>query len=104
MSRLLDVYRKDCKAGELGQDDDALTFTYDSDYLPTDPVVVSVFLPKQDEPFPDGCDPAGSRRAHGKDIGAQHLLPVLKTVRNIIETRCAIVRRLLMAIDHSLHH
>ncbi|MBP2486026.1 hypothetical protein JOH50_001753 [Rhizobium leguminosarum] len=51
MSRLLDAYRKDCKAGELGQDDDALTFTYDNDYLPTAPVMLSVFLPKQDEPL-----------------------------------------------------
>lgn len=54
MSRVLDVYLKDRKAGELKQDDDAsLTFTYNSDYLATDPMALSVSLPLQEEPFND---------------------------------------------------
>ncbi|MDP2119529.1 MAG: type II toxin-antitoxin system HipA family toxin [Hoeflea sp.] len=54
MSRLLDVYLKDRKAGELIQDDDAsLTFTYDRGFLATDPAALSVSLPLQDEPFGD---------------------------------------------------
>lgn len=54
MSRVLDVYLKDRKAGELKQDRDAsLTFTYDSDYLATDPMALSISLPLQEEPFID---------------------------------------------------
>jgi serine/threonine-protein kinase HipA len=54
MSRSLAVYLKDRKAGELTQDDDAsLTFTYDSDYLATDPVALSVSLPLREAPFAD---------------------------------------------------
>lgn len=54
MSRSLDVYLKDRKAGELMQGDEgSLTFTYDSDYLATDPAALSVSLPLQDEPFGD---------------------------------------------------
>lgn len=54
MSRLLDVYFKDRMAGELKQDEDAsLTFTYDSDYLATEPVALSVSLPVKAEPFTD---------------------------------------------------
>lgn len=54
MSRLLDVYLKDRKAGELKQDDDGLlTFTYGSDYLTSDPVALSVSLPVQEKPFID---------------------------------------------------
>ncbi|WP_159946269.1 type II toxin-antitoxin system HipA family toxin [Rhizobium sp. 18065] len=54
MSRVLDVYLKDRKAGELNQDSDAsLTFAYDGDYLASDPVAVSVSLPVREEPFAD---------------------------------------------------
>lgn len=54
MSRSLDVYLKDRKAGELMQGDEgSLTFTYDSDYLATDPAALSVSLPLHDEPFGD---------------------------------------------------
>lgn len=54
MSRSLDVYLKDRKAGELLQGEDAsLTFTYDSDYLATDPVALSVSLPLREESFVD---------------------------------------------------
>ncbi|MDM7979022.1 MAG: type II toxin-antitoxin system HipA family toxin [Rhizobium sp.] len=54
MSRVLDVYLKDRKAGELKQDSDAsLTFTYEGDFLSNDPVAVSVSLPLQEEPFID---------------------------------------------------
>jgi hypothetical protein len=45
MSRVLDVYLKDRKAGELMQDRDAsLTFTYEGDFLSSDPVALSVSL------------------------------------------------------------
>lgn len=54
MSRVLDVYLKDRKAGELKQDDDAsLNFTYDSGYLAADPMALSISLPLQEEPFID---------------------------------------------------
>ncbi|MGY4749800.1 type II toxin-antitoxin system HipA family toxin [Pannonibacter sp. Q-1] len=54
MTRVLDVYLKDRKAGELKQSEDAaLTFTYDSGYLATDPVALSVSLPLRDKPFTD---------------------------------------------------
>jgi serine/threonine-protein kinase HipA len=54
MSGLLDVYFNDRKAGELEQDENAsLTFTYDSDYLTTDTVPLSVSLPMKEEPFND---------------------------------------------------
>lgn len=54
MSRLLDVHFKDRKAGELEQDENAsLTFTYDSDYLATEPVALSVSLPMREESFLD---------------------------------------------------
>jgi serine/threonine-protein kinase HipA len=54
MSRSLDVYLQDRKAGKLMQDEDAsLTFTYDSDYLATDPVALSVSLPLREAPFAD---------------------------------------------------
>lgn len=54
MRRVLDVYLRDRKAGELKQDVDAsLAFTYDSDYLATDPVALSVSLPVREEPFID---------------------------------------------------
>ena len=54
MSRVLDVYLKDRKAGELKQDSDAsLTFAYDGDYLANDPVALSMSLPVREEPFLD---------------------------------------------------
>lgn len=54
MTRVLDVYLKDRKAGELKQNEDAaLTFTYDAGYLATDPVALSVSLPLRDDPFTD---------------------------------------------------
>jgi|GEM_PF-6049913 len=54
MSRSLDVYLKDRKAGELIQNEAAsLTFTYGSDYLAADPAALSVSLPLQDEHFGD---------------------------------------------------
>lgn len=75
MTRVLDVYLKDRKAGELKRNEDAaLTFTYDSGYLATDPVALSVSLPLRDEPFTDRAA-RGSRsqllrssgnRAHGR--------------------------------------
>ncbi len=46
MSRVLDVYLKDLKAGELKQDTDAsLTFAYDGDYPASDPIALTVSLP-----------------------------------------------------------
>ncbi len=54
MSRVLEVYLKDRKAGELKQDSDAsLTFAYDSNYLVSDLVPLSVSLPVREEPFLD---------------------------------------------------
>lgn len=52
MSRVLDVYLKERKVGELKQDEDAsLTFTFDSNYLADNPVTLSVSLPVKEEPF-----------------------------------------------------
>jgi len=54
MSRSLDVYLKDRKAGELIQGEDgSLTFTYAINYLATDPVALSVSLPLREAPFVD---------------------------------------------------
>ncbi|WP_205910083.1 HipA N-terminal domain-containing protein [Rhizobium rhizophilum] len=54
MSRVLDVNLKDRNAGELKQDDDAsLTFTYDGDYLVSDPVALSASLPVRQDLFVD---------------------------------------------------
>ena len=54
MSRVLGVYLKGRKAGELKQDSDAsLTFAYDGCYLANDPVALSMSLPVREEPFLD---------------------------------------------------
>ncbi len=54
MNRVLDVYLKDQKAGELKQNEDAsLTFTDNDDHLTNNPVAFSVSLPVREEPFVD---------------------------------------------------
>jgi serine/threonine-protein kinase HipA len=54
MSRELDVYFAEIKAGVLAQNDSgALTFTYDIDYLAGHNRAISVSMPLQEEPWPD---------------------------------------------------
>lgn len=54
MSRALDVYLHDRKAGVLEQADDArLTFTYDRDYLATVALPISVSMPRREEAYGD---------------------------------------------------
>lgn len=54
MSRALDVYLHDQKAGVLEQADDArLAFTYDSDYLAGDGLPISISMPRREEAYDD---------------------------------------------------
>lgn len=55
MSRDLDVYLGDQRAGTLAQDDTgALTFLYTKDYLgTTKPQIISVSMPLREQPYPD---------------------------------------------------
>lgn len=55
MSRDLDIYLGDQRAGTLAQDDTgALTFLYTKDYLgTTKPQIISVSMPLRDQPYPD---------------------------------------------------
>jgi serine/threonine-protein kinase HipA len=55
MSRDMDVYLGDQRAGTLAQDDTgALTFLYTKDYLgTTKPQIISVSMPLREQPYPD---------------------------------------------------
>lgn len=82
MSRALDVYLNDTKAGVLHQAADAtLSFTYDRDYLTADALAISVSMPIQDEPHADriarpyfsGLLPdEGARRRLAAALGVSH--------------------------------
>ncbi|MBD8891100.1 type II toxin-antitoxin system HipA family toxin [Roseibium litorale] len=59
MTRTLDVYLNDKKAGELHQDDGArLTFAYDRDYLGSGGSAISVSMPLTEAPYPDATSRA----------------------------------------------
>lgn len=51
--RSADIYLFDRLAGRLTEDETGYTFQYDSRYLKTDPVRLSVTLPLQSAPFHD---------------------------------------------------
>jgi serine/threonine-protein kinase HipA len=82
VSRILDVYLFDRKAGELHQAQDAfLSFAYDSNYLTADTLPISVSMPLREEPYADrvarpcfsGLLPdEGARRRLAAALGVSH--------------------------------
>ncbi len=72
MSRVLDVFLQDGKAGELKQNEDAsLTFTYAGNYFAGAPLALSEALPVQKQSFIDRVARPFSRVAclmHAPDV------------------------------------
>ena len=54
MSRILDVYLHEKMAGTLAQNENGqLVFKYNSNYLDSNGMAISVSMPLRDEPYPD---------------------------------------------------